>query len=129
MVNDKFDYIVIGGGINSLISAALLANKNKSVLLFESNDKVGGMASSNAFSPGFRCNLIYDYIKWIDNRVIKDLKINNASLEFINNDTYRISLNSQGNNHIFFSRDNNRNISYYFWNFFRCNVFSLHRKF
>ena len=76
MVNDKFDYIVIGGGINSLISAALLANKNKSVLLFESNDKVGGMASSNAFSPGFRCNLIYDYIKWIDNIVIKDLKIN-----------------------------------------------------
>ena len=110
MVKDKFDYIVIGGGINSLISAALLANKNKSVLLFESNDKVGGMASSNEFLPGFKCNLIYDYIKWIDNRVIKDLKINNNSIKFINNDTYRISLGSQSNNHIYFSRDNKKTV-------------------
>ena len=29
----------------------------------------------------------------------------------------------------FFSRCNNRNISYYFWNFFRCNIFNLYRKF
>ena len=30
MVKKEFDYIIIGGGINSLISAALLSQKNKS---------------------------------------------------------------------------------------------------
>ncbi|MFL3000923.1 MAG: phytoene desaturase family protein [Cytophagales bacterium] len=110
MVDKKFDYIVIGGGINSLISAALLSKKNKSVLLFESCDQIGGMASLNEFSPGFKCNLIYDYIKWIDDRVIKNLKINKSLLEYIENDIYRISLNSNTNDHIFFNRDNNKTV-------------------
>ena len=73
MVNKKYDYIVIGGGLNSLIAAALLAKKKKSVILFESNDSLGGMASTSEFSPGFRCNLVYDYIKWLDERVLKEL--------------------------------------------------------
>ena len=75
MVKKEFDYIIIGGGINSLISAALLSQKNKSVILFESNNTVGGMASTTEFSNGFRCNLVYDYIKWIDDRLIKKLNI------------------------------------------------------
>ena len=51
----------------------LLSKKNKSVILFESNNKLGGMASTTEFYNGFRCNLVYDYIKWIDDRLIKKL--------------------------------------------------------
>ena len=75
--------IVIGGGINSLISAALLSKKNKSVLLFESCEQIGGMASLNEFSPGFKCNLIYDYIKWIDDRVIKNFFSRSSFISFL----------------------------------------------
>ena len=81
MVNNKYDYIVIGGGLNSLIAAALLAKKNNSVILFESNNSLGGMASTYEFSSGFRCNLVYDYIKWLDERVLKELNIKNDEFE------------------------------------------------
>ena len=109
MVNNKYDYIVIGGGLNSLIAAALLAKKNNSVILFESNNSLGGMASTYEFSSGFRCNLVYDYIKWLDERVLKELNIKNDELEIINNDIYRISLDLDGK-HIFFNRDNKKTI-------------------
>ncbi len=110
MVNNKFDYIVIGGGINSLISAGLLSKKNKSVILFESGNQLGGMASTTEFSKGFRCNLVYDYIKWIDHRIIKNLGIDKSSIKFIENDIYRISLNSNHHHHLFFNRDISKTI-------------------
>ena len=68
-----YDAIVIGGGINSLVVAALLAKKKKSILLLESRDIIGGMAASEEFSPGFRCNMVFDYIRWIDPRLINEL--------------------------------------------------------
>ena len=71
MVIKKYDYIVVGGGVNSLVAAALLGKKNKSVLLLESNKKTGGMAVSKEFFPGFRANAIYDYIQWFDQKIIK----------------------------------------------------------
>ena len=71
----QYDAIVIGGGINSLAAAALLAQEEKSILLLESRDTLGGMASSYEFTPGFRCNMVYDYIRWIDPRLIKRLNL------------------------------------------------------
>ena len=109
MVNKKYDYIVIGGGLNSLIASALLAKRKKSVILFESNDSVGGMASTSEFSPGFRGNLVYDYIKWLDERVLNELNIKKDDLDFISNDIYRISLDLDAK-HIFFHRDNKKTI-------------------
>ena len=43
----------MGGVINSLSAATLLAKKNKSILLLESRDELGGMATLEEFSPGF----------------------------------------------------------------------------
>ena len=39
MVTKEYDIIIVGGGINSLTAAALLAKKNKSILLLESRDE------------------------------------------------------------------------------------------
>ena len=55
-----YDTIIIGGGINGLITANLLADAGQSVVLFESKEDVGGMAANEEFYPGFKCNLIYD---------------------------------------------------------------------
>ena len=41
------------------------------------------MASTSEFSPGFRCNLVYDYIKWLDERVLKELNIQKDDIEMI----------------------------------------------
>jgi phytoene dehydrogenase-like protein len=36
------DYIIVGGGINALVCAAMLGRKGRKVLLLERNDRVGG---------------------------------------------------------------------------------------
>ena len=70
MVMKSYDIIIIGAGINGLITASILGKKGKSVLLLESRDKIGGMASTMEFAPGFKCNAINDPIKWIDRRAV-----------------------------------------------------------
>ena len=53
------DIIVIGGGLNGLITANLLAKSGKTVLLFESREKIGGMYSTLEFYSGE--TLLEDY--------------------------------------------------------------------
>jgi len=49
-----YDHVIVGGGINGLVAAALLAGKGGKVLLLERSDRVGGcMASTEATLPGF----------------------------------------------------------------------------
>ena len=59
----QFDIIVIGGGVNSLVTANLLARSGKKVLLLEKREKIGGLASTIEFTPGYKCNLVNDIIK------------------------------------------------------------------
>ena len=99
-----YDVIIIGGGINSLVSASLLANKKKSILLLEAKDILGGTAASEEFSKGFKCNIAHDYIRWIDPRVIKELNLLDYGLKFREPNSLRVSLDKSGN-HIFFNSD------------------------
>ncbi len=101
---ENYDAIVVGGGINSLVAATMLGKKGKKVLLLEARNKIGGLSSSLEFGDGYKCNMIYDSIKWIDPRVLKELRLENNGLKFIKPNIARISLGENGN-HIFFNRD------------------------
>jgi len=46
---DKWDAIVIGGGVSGLTAGALLANAGRRVLLLEKESKVGGRASASEY--------------------------------------------------------------------------------
>lgn len=49
------DYIVVGSGINSLVCAAMLAKRGRSVLVVERNDRIGGcLRSEELIAPGFK---------------------------------------------------------------------------
>ena len=100
----NYNSIVIGGGVNSLVAATMLGKKGKKVLLLEARNTIGGLASSLEFGDGYKCNMIYDSIKWIDPRVSKKLKLENNGLKFIKPDVVRIALGEDGK-HIFFNRD------------------------
>lgn len=51
---DSYDYILVGSGINSLVCAALLARKGKSVCVLERNDRLGGCIRTDELTePGF----------------------------------------------------------------------------
>ncbi|MEJ2028142.1 MAG: FAD-dependent oxidoreductase, partial [Limibacillus sp.] len=45
MAESSFDAIVIGGGINGLVSACLLQKAGRRTLLLEASDRFGGMAA------------------------------------------------------------------------------------
>ena len=71
----KYDSIIIGSGINSLVVAALLGKQNKKVLVLEAREQIGGLSSTIELKQGFKCNAIHDSLKWIDPRVMKALKL------------------------------------------------------
>jgi phytoene dehydrogenase-like protein len=58
-----FDIVVVGGGHNALVAAALLARAGRSVLVLERRDELGGAAVSAAPFPGFDVRLSrYSYL-------------------------------------------------------------------
>jgi phytoene dehydrogenase-like protein len=48
------DYVIVGGGINGLVAAAMLGKKGRKVLLLERNARVGGcLRTEEITAPGF----------------------------------------------------------------------------
>jgi|Marorgknorr_s2lv_3_1036020.scaffolds.fasta_scaffold00146_3 phytoene dehydrogenase-like protein len=50
----RYDSIIIGAGHNGLVCANYLARSGQKVLVLESSENVGGLASTREFYPGFR---------------------------------------------------------------------------
>jgi len=46
--------VVIGGGVNGLVCATLLARAGRQVTLVEQRDAVGGAAVTRELTPGYR---------------------------------------------------------------------------
>ena len=89
---NNVDVIIIGAGINSLVVASILSKAGKNILLLESREKIGGMASTEEFARGFKCNIINDSIKWIDPRLLKKFNLASKGLELIQPDIVRTAL-------------------------------------
>ncbi|HIA80272.1 MAG TPA: hypothetical protein EYO07_08990, partial [Candidatus Marinimicrobia bacterium] len=46
LVMEQFDMIVVGGGVNSLVTASVFGKSGKNVLLLETRNQIGGLAST-----------------------------------------------------------------------------------
>ena len=90
---------------SDLVAAAMMAKAGKKVLVLESREEIGGLASTHEFAPGFKCNTINDTIKWVDPRIVKELEIQSKDLELIDIDIKRIALGEKENKHIVFHKD------------------------
>ena len=99
-----YDVIIIGSGINSLSSAALLAKAGKSVLVLEARKSIGGMASTIDFCPENKCNIITDSIKWINPKLLQELHIGSEDLQIFKPEITHIAL-GEDNEHIYFHQD------------------------
>ena len=49
------DIVVIGGGVNGLVAATLIARAGLKVIILERSDRVGGCARTDEIAPSFKC--------------------------------------------------------------------------
>jgi phytoene dehydrogenase-like protein len=79
---NKYDAIIIGGGIGGLTAACYLARGGIRVLLVEARDTLGGRAETIALAPGFRAPFPSHMIYALDPRILKELRLVSRKHEF-----------------------------------------------
>lgn len=75
-----YDTVVIGAGHNGLVCAAYLAKAGQKVLLLEAADRVGGLAATREFHPGFRCAVAHQ-VSHFPASLAKELKLTSHGLK------------------------------------------------
>lgn len=50
---ERFDYVIVGSGINSLVCGAMLARGGRSVVVMERSDRLGGCMRAEELFPGY----------------------------------------------------------------------------
>ena len=88
--------IVIGGGVNGLVTAILLARGGRAVTLLEARDGVGGAAITRELAPGFRVPAAAHDVGPLRADVLRDLDLPGHGLEFIARDAWMTALDGQG---------------------------------
>ena len=78
----KTDVIVVGGGVNGLVTSTLLARSGLKVLLLERSDRVGGCARTDEIAPGFSCPTLA-HTAAIDPGLIDSLGLERRGLRII----------------------------------------------
>jgi phytoene dehydrogenase-like protein len=79
------DVIVIGGGHNGLVAAALLAKAGLTPLVLERADRVGGSALTAELLPGFRCPTLAHRAS-IDPALMRTLDLTRHGLRYVTGD-------------------------------------------
>jgi phytoene dehydrogenase-like protein len=90
------DVIIIGGGLNGLVAANVLARRKFSVLLLERQEQVGGAAVTHTTASGLRSAQLSHAFGPISADVSRALQLDRSQIEFITPDPVLTTLGSQG---------------------------------
>lgn len=76
------DVVIVGGGHNALVAAALLARTGLKVLVLERLDRAGGCATTSEIAPGFRCPTLA-HSAAIDPAIVRALALERHGLQIV----------------------------------------------
>ena len=79
----KADVVIIGGGHNGLVAAALLARGGLKPLVLERRDILGGASVTEEFHPGFKASTVAHMLGPLRASVVEDLDLKNRGLGFV----------------------------------------------
>lgn len=74
------DVIIIGAGVNGLVTAAYLAKGGLKPLVLERSDRIGGCAQTVEIAPGFRTSVLAHRAA-IDTGIVRDLRLERHGLQ------------------------------------------------
>lgn len=98
------DVIIIGGGINGLVAATVLARQKLAVLVLDQRDVVGGGATTSISAKGFQSPTLSHSLGPLSPDVVRALRLDRAKLEFLLPDPVLTTLGAAGDT-ITFHRD------------------------
>jgi phytoene dehydrogenase-like protein len=81
-----YDAIVIGAGHNGLVTAALLAQAGRSVLVLERRERVGGAADTTELAPGIRVPTLAHTVGRLRPSLQKGLRLRDHGLRLVGPD-------------------------------------------
>ena len=76
------DTLLIGGGVNGLVTATLLARAGVKVTVLERSDRVGGCARTDEIAPGFKCPTL-THAAAIDPAIVRSLALEQHGLRIV----------------------------------------------
>jgi len=100
---DRYDTIVIGAGHNGLVCAAYLAQHGQRVIVLEASDRIGGLAATREFHPGFRASIAHS-INRFPEKIVSDLKLRSHGFESASDLLPAIGLSANGE-HVIVQRE------------------------
>jgi phytoene dehydrogenase-like protein len=96
------DVVIIGGGLNGLVAAAVLARAKRSVILLEAAPTVGGGAATLEFAPGFRGPAFSHALGPVSRDVIKALRLDRSrTVQFVTPEPSLTSIDTSGRTLVF----------------------------
>src|SRR5712692_5701065 len=76
------DVVIVGAGVNGLVTAAFLAKAGLKPLVLERADRVGGCAVTSEIAPGFRCSTLA-HTAAIDPAIVRALALERHGLQIV----------------------------------------------
>lgn len=93
---DPSTVVVIGGGVNGLVCATLLAHAGRKVTLLEAREELGGAAVTRSLAPGFHLPAASHDVGPLRADVARDLNLGAHGLEWVARDAWMTALDGAG---------------------------------
>jgi len=85
-MTQRYDVIVIGGGVGGLTTAALLGKRGLDVLVVEAREHLGGLTSTEDVVPGVPCDIVDHELGWVPPALVAELGLDRHGLQLLHCD-------------------------------------------